>query len=382
MRAGKRIGQGVVLGCLVAVLALGAIKVCPKCGYENDPRVERCVHCSVDLPGSGAVPVPPSEPESAADASVYVDVDTVEEAIRRGMDCADEGRVELGYCFFKNAAVLDLLAAPSAEGGAAGGASGRSRPERILAMVARCEAQFAKAVRRTCPACGGSRKGVVELSSLGDGDEPLRPAKKRLCLKCEGRGYVLGRRTIDERTYSLGKARQRYVQIQQGRRYVPIGRAWLPGAAAERLAVRDVALVKRSLPIPCEACAGMGREDCRACRGTGEVPCPNRGCIGGMVEKEAGGRLTRTGMKQAVKCRICGGTGRVACSDCSGNGSVLCEDCHGTGTGASCRKCGGQGVAACRRCDGSGRRDGLPCASCGGQGAALCASCRGEGRKR
>lgn len=63
----------------------------------------------------------------------------------------------------------------------------------------------------------------------------------------------------------------------------------------------------------------------------------------------------------AVACSACKGSGEVECPDCHGNGLFTCnQGCHEV----TCQRCEEAAAAPCKRCDGSGEEPpGTPSAS-------------------
>lgn len=192
----------------------------------------------------------------------------------------------------------------------------------------------------------------------------------------------MGFETIDELKYKMGRARKLYNMIQGGRKFVSIGRAWIPHQIEGKLSIKQTVLLKKALAAPCPYCAGLGRVQCHKCKGTGKIKCPNRKCVNGMVTVEKIGSLVKTSIKHTEKCRICGGRGWMECPECKGVGSVLCEKCNGTGERQFCSKCGGTGLIICSRCHGSGVYKEEVCPYCRGEGVIECSSCHGDGRKK
>lgn len=115
--------------------------------------------------------------------------------------------------------------------------------------------------------------------------------------------------------------------------------------------------------VTCTVC--MGSLECPQCEGTGKYKCTKCGGSG--------------------SCAECGGDGWVTCCECDGDGDIVCPDCGGSGNyiDTTCNKCGGSGEyingSQCRACGGSGRYV-IKCKCCGGDGRIKCPECEGEGR--
>lgn len=76
--------------------------------------------------------------------------------------------------------------------------------------------------------------------------------------------------------------------------------------------------------------------------------------------------------RKEVKCRTCGGTGKVACHWCNGKTRVTCPGCHGYGDlrmigfkNRICTTCNGKATIRCNGCYGKGTEK---CISCNGKG--------------
>jgi DnaJ-class molecular chaperone len=138
-----------------------------------------------------------------------------------------------------------------------------------------------------------------------------------------------------------------------------------------------VVLVKGGEERKCRRCLGKGHPPCPACRGLGKIEKPNPKILG---------RATRTcancngsGFEQKVKCRRCGGKGKVQVSSDRGDViyfmDVTCPLCRGGGVGPPvCRRCAGKG------CSGSNKAPKL-CLGCYGTGHSFtrCSTCGGRG---
>lgn len=372
----------IVFACalLIAATVVAGFVICPKCGYENDDAREACTHCRGDLPGARqAQAAPPAEkpdpepgPLSAnLDAKGHLDPRFVERELQMAVEQFRERNVEMARFLLRNAAALDLLTDPHAPS---------KHSQQIVKMLKQCDT-WGSSVKRRCGACNGGGQAQARMLGL-DGRVEYRDVSGRACGECKGSGFVRAASTVGERKYSIGRAMNRYTTIQQGKKFVPIGGAWVPGDIERELSVRQTVQLKRSCPTPCRQCMGVGREDCDECKARGMVKCTNKECQNGMVRVVKEGSLVKATVSRTEKCKVCRGRALVGCEECVGKGSILCTKCSGTGERQLCPKCGGQGLAACRRCGGSGNYKGLPCPTCGGQGMSVCSSCSGDGRER
>lgn len=82
--------------------------------------------------------------------------------------------------------------------------------------------------------------------------------------------------------------------------------------------------------VPCGVCLGSGKNgdgtSCKACHGTGTVPCPVCGGVGKIK------RVKQETWLAHEPCHICGGRGLVACYQCHGTKERVCPECKGEGT--------------------------------------------------
>ena len=363
--------------CLVAccVMVLGDIVICPKCGYEVAGREAVCSHCGAALPARAAPQVPgaPSADQQSPepDKPGPLDASVVETEIALGEKAFKDGNMELARLLFRNAASMDSLT---------GHGEDTSHADRVLKFVRECE-PAGKSMLVKCPGCGGKGKRIVKRANTW-GKKQVLEIPGRTCEPCGGTGKVKSFGSISERKYQRGRAEREYRLMQQGRKLVPVGNAWLPKEVAATLSPKQIAAVQRPVVSPCTECMGFGRNDCRTCAGKGRVKCPGKGCVEGMVKLEKNSNWSSTVFDRWQKCEKCLGFGFVKCTRCDGKGSFVCDECSGSGERERCSRCGGEGVGPCRRCKGSGRyRDGA-CDTCGGRGTSLCASCMGDGRRR
>lgn len=348
-------------------LAASGIVVCPKCGHENKPEAAACSHCSAGLPAVKKK----AETVSGPRETRYLSAAAVESEIALAGEYFGKEDYDLADLFLKNAAALDMLTDPRSTGGHSG---------RIPELRKKCQTG-GMSVRGSCSDCGGTGKGSMQVTSLS-GETTTMDVAGKSCAKCGGTGFVLRPSTMDERRYKLGRAASRFTAIQQSRKMVPVGGTWVPADIEKDLSPRQVASIKRVTAVSCATCAGLGRVDCKRCKGLGNGKCTVSQCVKGMVEVDTEGQLVKGKGKKTVKCKICGGAGRLTCADCSGKGSRVCEKCNGSGERALCVKCSGQGLLTCKRCAGTGSAKEALCGDCRGAGVVECGACNGDGRKK
>jgi hypothetical protein len=349
--------------------------ICARCGYENGGTGKECSHCGAELaepkaPPGDAAPDDPAGAQTNTGAALIAGF--VREEVKQGIAWLERGEVEMARLFFHNAAALNPVTG-------ADGADQRSGE--IVALLGRCEAAPAVRMRRECAVCGGAGKIKAEAPAQAGGPSRLGPPAKT-CSVCGGAGQTEWRGTMDDRKFARGRALQQYGTLQQARKLVPLGGAWLPAEAASGLSAGQRVQVKRAAASSCAECLGFGRVDCRKCRGLGRIDCPERDCVKGLVTVEDGSGLTQSKLRQTRKCPDCGGNGYVSCRDCAGQGGILCAECSGTGRREACRRCGGEGLGPCRRCSGSGVQKDASCAACLGARIVECAACNGDGKRK
>ena len=365
----------VIAGLLLVVSALyAAVLVCRECGYESPEGSEFCSHCKVKLP----VSKPQNQPVDGQSDNMlpsgkirYIDPSLVENEITIAQKCLDNGDLEIANLFARNAAALEMLTNPRAKGG---------RAELIVEIRKKSEAG-GMTVDRKCPACKGTGKHIMEIPAL-DGKITNIEVAGMACPKCKGTGKIMKPSTMDERKYRIGRAMNKFTSLQQSRKFVPFGAAWLPSEIDGKLSAKQAALIKRSVAAPCPDCMGLGRIDCTRCKGQGEIKCAFSGCVNGKIEIKEEGTLIKGKAKKLITCRNCSGSGFVACLDCRSKGSYVCKKCSGSGERALCTRCDGQGYVSCKRCQSSGIVKELACSECRGDGFLECTECNGDGRKR
>ena len=366
-------GAGLAIAvCLLGAVIAADLLICPQCGYEGGPGAALCSHCGAELPQPAPAPIlGQAVPDPARHTEVFLDVEVVEAEMALGREHLQGADHEVARYFFRNAAALDMLTDPGVVDG---------RSDTILNMARRCE-EMARAVQRPCPECGGSGKRMMRSVAL-NGEVEFREVPGRRCGACGGKGQVVQAGTIDEMTFTRGRAVSRYTKLQQARKLVPVGGAWIPPEVEKGLSLRQSVLLKRATAAPCGDCVGFGRIDCAECGAAGMVACPQRDCKDGLIKVERVGQLVRGSITRRDKCKTCRGRSEIACPVCRGKGSVLCKACSGTGERPPCSRCSGQGFMPCSRCRATGAYKGVACNACGGEEEVVCRTCNGSGRKQ
>jgi len=352
---------------LVALAALPAwaIRICSRCSYEVPDGSANCTHCGAEVPiaSSGST----AKPATDAPAGV-VTADLVEKEIEEGSRQLRDGAPDVAAALFRNAVALDLLTAQD---------SGSDRGERLRQLLQSCVGKGAT-VKVPCRECGGTGKASLTMTGLDGGTVSRRTTSP--CRSCSGSGFVLRNGTVTDVKAARAAAVKRYVALQQSRKRVPVGAAWVPVEMEASLRVRDTAVLKRATALPCDACLGLGAEDCSTCKGVGTRPCSK--CKQGWIVEKVKGGFGNENLTRKVRCRTCGGTGREVCAGCLGRGNVPCQECKGTGERSVCSRCDGAGLFPCSKCGGKKTVRGAPCTACAGEGVVLCPACRGDGKKK
>ncbi len=360
---------------LIAAAAIAQITICQGCGWEVGEGLDKCGHCSkaverkaapADQDGPSDVNVTPG-PES--EDLARVDKDAVAQEVKLARDQLKAGDFELARLFLKNASVLNLLSDP---------AGSEVRGQAIAELLQASDSRGLM-VQAKCSTCGGKGNRVMKIGSLVPGEEQTREVQGSKCQICKGAGIVRRAGTIDERKFSRGQAATRYATIQQGRRYMRLGGAWLPPGVSDVLSTLQRAVVMRATASPCEECAGFGKTDCGGCEAGGVLDC--EACEDGNVFIKVNAELTKMTLSRSEKCKKCRGKGMLLCSKCGGSGGVLCRECNGSGSRPACKRCSGEGHTSCRKCRGAGTIAEEDCEDCGREGAVLCKSCNGDGRR-
>ncbi len=366
-----------------AFSALAAVFVCPQCGYENPDDAVTCLHCGATLPPHAATtetvkqtaPIP-----ATGDNRWYMPADIVEKEIKLARDYVKTGDVAVARLFFKNAMALDLITDPSIE---------TKRAETILKAIEDCNTRLCQ-VTGKCPVCKGTGDRTVQSVDM-QGNPILKNVIGKGCVMCNGRGYVNKFANQDELKPVLGTGAQRYKMIQEGRKYVTVGGAWVPMALEEKLSVKQTAMLKVATATPCDNCLGFCTVACPTCNGVGKVKCPT--CKGtGLApkDKKSDSNKDKKEKKEIgdsiqgslAKCLVCNGTGVISCDKCQGGQTIMCPRCNGTGERPACKACDGKGWVPCKKCFGSGKlKDNSICPICRGEGVTLCTACDGEGKK-
>jgi hypothetical protein len=358
-----------VIALLLAMtLSAWAIRVCNRCGYEVNEGAASCSHCGATVATNVvAVRSLPDREQGAFSA------DLVEKEIQEGLRHRAKGDIEVAAALFRNALALEQVVPDSGDS---------KRGEKIRRMLQEDGAGGSRQVQGPCPNCGGTGKTSFTAAVL-DGKTASVPSSVT-CQKCEGSGKTMRAGSVSEAIASRSAGVKRYTELQQSRKYVAIGGAWVPLGMETNLTTRQTALLKKTAAPCCQTCMGTGGQECADCRGTGRQPCSNRKCSKGIVvEKPADGlKGSDIGLTRKVKCRTCTGTGYEVCAQCSGKGQVACAACNGSGDRPVCSRCDGAGTQLCAKCAGGGKVKGITCTTCRGETLVLCSSCKGDGRKR
>lgn len=347
--------------CMCAV-CIAAVVICPKCGYENAGENAVCVHCNAGLPAQKPIEKPSAETKPVSPGKISLA--TVEEEIKAGMEQMQVRDLPVAWLFFKNAWALDLVASNHEKS---------KFSDRIANLIKATDYTGTKG-QVACPACNGAGKVMTPVFDLSGKVSQMKP---RTCPRCQGATLLPCAPTTAERTQTLGQAKGRYMKLQQARRCLPIGNAWIPPEVEPALGVREIATLRRTTASGCAACAGGGTVDCQKCRRLGEIKCPNDKCKGGREEVVANNLIVSTKVLRTEQCKMCEGKATIVCQQCSGTGGTVCKVCGGTGERPLCSKCGGRGFTVCAKCNGKGG----DCTACRG-GAIPCVQCSGDGKEK
>jgi hypothetical protein len=367
-----------VVALVWAFSAIAALFVCPQCGYENPDSAEVCVHCGAALPAHPAavetIKQTNTGPAAIVDNRWHMPANIVEKEIKLAMDNVKAGDVVVARLLFKNAMALDRITDPAVE---------TNRAQRILEAIQKCDIEACNVMGK-CPLCGGTGNKTVVILSM-EGLPMAENLSTKSCAMCGGSGTVRKYADQDELKPVLGLGAGRYRMLQQTRKYVTVGNAWLPMSIEDKLSIHQIALLKSASAPPCDGCLGFCFVACPTCQGVAKAKCSN--CVNGMMKvKTADGKYVtkkKNGAEQNVlkKCTTCGGSTMIACDKCSSTGEVMCNRCNGTGERPECKACDGKGLQPCKKCLGTGKLKEAVCPFCHGEGEILCPSCNGEGKK-
>ncbi len=375
--------QWLLLGAAVCLCRTAvALVICGACGHEVAEGQRFCGHCGAkagDTAAPGETPpetAPATVPAAAAGGGIAVQafLDAAREDGRVAAEL-EERQPEIAMCHYRNAAALSRLVADDALPADTG--------KRLVEAVERCRRRMARTLK-PCEVCSGTGRRTLlmrALASGGDGDAQTLRGEGLACTACGGAGTVQAQRNADELRLLLAQGTRNHELRQQTARRVAVGNVWVPGSEAAKLTPRQQALLRTAAAAPCTDCQGLGVQVCRTCKGQGRLPCRERGCVNGVVERKSANTLTpSTALTLKSKCPACNGDGWTTCPDCAASGRVVCGSCEGLGRPPKCLKCGGSGTGPCAACKGKGKdRAGSPCAACAGDGIGLCRSCHGEG---
>ena len=271
--------------------------------------------------------------------------------------------------------------------------SGGSRDERTdradrIRNLTRRAGDSLTQTKRECLLCEGSGKRELARKGLRrEGKkEEVRLVKSNLdCKSCSGRGYVWGKSSMADKVEAQGRAKARYIEIQNSRGFMPVGLVWIPEGWEDQLSLRETVALKRAISSPCKTCSGVGRDDCRKCDSAGYVKCDAKNCENGMVVVPRSSNfedgLKGTSLSHRKECKICRGSARRDCKECRAKGSLLCKKCNGSGLPERCDKCQTSGLVECSRCDGSGVYKDEDCQTCEAGGKTMCSTYKGSGRR-
>jgi len=365
--------------CFAAALVAG-LAVCPKCGYEVDASAATCGHCQAELkPATAAAdekkpdatPTPEGHVFASSGKLEYLSPAAVTNEVKMGNDYVKKGAPDVARLFYLNALALWQLAKRDKDMGPA---------DAILRLVEQAKTR-GRLVEKECTVCGGSGKMRMKVVSLR-GEVSYVDVQGKNCPRCSGVAKISVPSTILDWKTRMLKATEAFAVLQQGRRFVRVGEAWIPPDVDGKLTLRQAVALRQSTAMPCPDCAGTGRVDCKKCEGLGEIKCTNKDCQRGTVSVVAGGKMSEHKVVRTENCPVCEGNGALPCPDCKGEGTDLCKKCGGSGKRAACNKCGGEGLMECRRCQATGTYKDAVCPVCNGEKMALCSGCGGDGRKR
>ena len=375
-----------VVALAVAFVALAqAPVICGSCGREAVAGETVCSHCQAPLPVAAATAAAPAaKPAGALDSSV------AELARKAAQDCVlagrrqhQSGRPDVAKVLYANAlsiAGLDPSVLTPAQG------------EKLQEELRECDGVLST-IRAECPACQGTGRRSLQVTSLGGGSTGAQTSAVSSGIRCDvcgGTGKRLRRRTVGERKTALGQGAQAAETAFRALGFVQEGNAWIPQELVPLLDIVQRCRLRRAAAAPCSSCQGFGLVDCKKCGSTGYVPCKAKGCENGWIIDEPLNRLDSksAAIKTRKPCPVCKGTAQVPCQTCAGRGAQTCTKCEGSGRRGLCNSCGGEGIAACAACRGTGetratsKAAATPCPVCNGTGKGFCKTCHGDGYGR
>lgn len=213
--------------------------------------------------------------------------------------------------------------------------------------------------REKCPACKASGIIVLEEQNFGQFNSYRleRPKKiRQKCPFCKGRRYIEAFYNPTELKLLVARERLKFESDHQAKGEIPVGEAFIPKDAYDKLDRKTVKLLKEAYGEPCRSCHWLGITPCRECDGNGYVNCPNSDCKGGwsVTKTESsytktssggglsGGSYNRSGSSRRVTrkktnvnvqpCPECLGVSKIICPDCNGKRALPCKKCNALGT--------------------------------------------------
>ena len=374
--------------------------ICPSCGREastEDAKV--CGHCQTAYPRQKAeaapAPVQPAaEPkEPAGEGDAFTAVKAEMDMARKLAPGGKGSRPNTAFFHYRNALALAPLAR-----------LGDPAMRDTIASSVRTTLEAVTHFSEKCPACKGARDFIQKAPDIGQNSGRIGVRdwlkKKVPCPLCNAQGYIPGFRNYASATRFLAEGRREFDTAHQAAGDRKVGYAWVPAEMAEKMDVRERALVASGYGAPCPKCGWTGLEPCQTCKGEGVVKCKATGCKDGFVEKTTqnvlgGGSVGRNRGGQQQKqnkevspCDTCHGTSLVMCEACAGARLQPCRRCNGEGLSPLCARCNGTGLMNCRKCSGTGRyrtpgaKGGEEdCPECRGIGEVNCQGCNGIGRR-
>lgn len=373
-----------------ALTVLGAMIICPKCGYEQPENAAICSHCGA------ALPKPP--PKITTEKPITVKptwLIAANDDRHKATDASAHQQWWLAWFYARNAYALNTMTE----------STNSARAVQLTGMMENFEKQV-RSSTTTCPLCRGTGHTDVHIKTSSGRDQVMHSDSK-LCERCNGAGTLPVVVRADLLNHSRAQIKRDYDALQKDRGWEAVEGAWLPPDLARDLSLKERVQLLRALGSPCLDCAGMGILACTKCDGAGWIKCSNLDCVSGTMPcpdcngtgkpnlKAARAAATTTTSTRYASmgafCQTCSGTGRIVCRICKGQASLVCQSCNGhavlvcktcngNGQNPICSTCKGDGVIVCRRCQGTGKIREAVCPDCKGEGETLCSNCKGVGR--